>query len=227
MHLFCLAAVGLFLPMVASAGATIDLQFAICESSPEKVLKKLGREDAEEKVSSISYMDTQRPSYIQDGITFRVKDGKKHNESSLKIRFNAKTDVPEAYCEWDRYGLRESYTCEVTGESEDGEAAWSEEQKHFLGRYHGDSRFPALRTFGPYQDRKWKLKHNGYKIGFDSVEAPGIGHIMELSVKVDKSDSDEVYNEIGHWLLKNDVVLCPLQESKTHRLFQSAGILKP
>ena len=214
------------LPLFAFAESTVDLQWSICDVSPEIVLEKLEQTDAKQKINGITYYDTASPQYLQDGVTFRIKEKKEGEISSVKIRFAQEIEIPEADCEWDRYGSQIKYTCEVTAPLSDSSSLWSQEQKDFLVRYYHRPNFRALKAYGPYENRKWKLEHKGNKISFDSVDTPEAGPIMELSLKVPYSEKDEMIAKLQHWLEKRDVVLCARQESKTHRLFLAMGILR-
>ncbi|MGZ3703541.1 MAG: hypothetical protein ACXVCG_15385 [Bdellovibrionota bacterium] len=228
------------LPLSAHAGAKIDLQWSVCDASPEAVLAKIGQEDAtvepsfgrsdssaspnKEKDGRITYFDNSRPAFLQDGVTFRIKGEEGAEESSVKIRFTSERDVPEASCEWDRYGKEERYTCEVTGDVKNS-VIWTKAQEDFLGARYRDSDLSKLKPFGPYDNRKWKFKKGDNKVAFDTLDTREAGHLMEFSVKVAYADRDEVYKDFSHWLEKHEVILCEKQESKTARLFRALGLI--
>ena len=216
----------LFLPLFAFGDSKIDLQFSICDSSPEAVLQKLDQAKAKTKESPITYYDSPLPQYLQDGVSLRTKTKKNANISSVKIRFDREVQIPEANCEWDLYGTQEKYTCEVTASVHHPKHPWSKEQKLFLSRYYQESDLSSLQAFGPYRDRKWKLEHKGEKISFDSVDTDEAGPIMEISQKVPYSQKEETYAKFQHWLRKHGVVLCDRQEPKTARLFRALWILR-
>jgi hypothetical protein len=215
----------LALTSYAHAGNKIDLQWSICDASPEAVLAKLDSADAEESDSSVTYYDEAPPSFIQDGVTFRIKGEGAKRETSVKIRFEGEREIPEATCEWDRYGSQNRYTCEVAGDP--GEAKiWSAAQLDFLSARYRNASVDGLKAFGPYPNRKWKLKHKDFKVTFDTVDTREAGHLMEMSMKVDYAARDASYEMGSHWLAKNGVSLCGTQESKTARLFRALGLLR-
>lgn len=209
----------------AFAGDKIDLQWSVCDASPEAVLAKLGQSGADETDGSVTYFDNAVPTFLADGVTFRTKGKEESQESSVKIRFDAARDVPEAACEWDRYGNEDRYTCEVTG-TPAGSQLWSTAQLDFLSARYRDSNLGGLKSFGPYVNRKWKFKQKGVKVAFDTVDTREAGHIMEVSVKVDYADRDQYYESVSRWLDGSGVALCSRQESKTARLFRAMGLLR-
>ncbi|MGZ3695018.1 MAG: hypothetical protein ACXWQO_12760 [Bdellovibrionota bacterium] len=220
-------ALALFLFLVpvlfAHAEETVDLQWSVCDATPEKVLKKIDEADAKEKCERISYYDTEYPELALAGVSVRYK--KEKGESSVKVRFSQKTKVPDADCEWDRYGRKEQYSCEVTNEPDSSREPWSEEQEEFLGRYYRKADTSALVAYGPFTDRKWKFDHEENKVSFDSVDT-GYGHLMEFSVKVPRSEANATAREFTAWLKENEISLCEIQEGKTLRLFRAMGILR-
>jgi hypothetical protein len=216
------------LPAAARADDVIDLQWSICDATPAAALQKLGLDpSAPGKKKQVTYYESRTAPYAPLGLSFRTKGKPDKLESSVKVRFPDRRSglPPEADCSWDRYGAAETYTCEETNALDgSGASPWSAAQKGFVAGYQTVD-WSALSAFGPYENPKWKLKVAGRKAVFDTVEAEGL-HLMELSVKVPKSDDADVYRAVGGELGADGVVLCARQEGKTSRLLRALGLLQ-
>jgi hypothetical protein len=218
----------MILSSLALVSALVNLQWSICDSSPEDVLEKLGAAETQmSQEGQISYYDSNPPTYTQLGLSFRTKERKGETESSVKVRFpqrpaNMTTD---ADCSWERYGSQENYTCEVLDDFSDEQTSspWSSEQMDLVSPYHAVD-WRTLVSFGPYSNPKWKVIVAGSKGTFDSAEAGSL-HLMELEIVVSKIDDDRIYAAVTSELLKAGVSLCPVQEGKTPRLFRAMGLL--
>jgi hypothetical protein len=208
----------------AMASDTVDLQWAVCDSSPHAVLKKIDEQDAKMKPGEITYFESIPVRFTAEGISFRIKTEKGTSTSSLKVRFTEHQDLPEAECEWDNYGGQETYACAVNSELSDGENFWSREQLEFLARNSRFSSASGLKSFGPYETKKWKFKHEGNKVNFDNVKTP-VGNLMEFSLKVPYEERKAAAEEFGAWLNENGITLCQEQEGKTLRLLRALGLL--
>lgn len=224
--LAALAALLLLLPAAARAEDAVDLQWSLCGASPDAVLGRLGADAAEKgKKGVVTYYDANPPVYEALGVSLRTKGKPGELESSVKVRFSGpQSGLPaETDCSWDRYGDAQTYTCEVSDALDGARAApWTDAQKRFVDAYHRVN-WSTLAAFGPYANPKWKLKFLGYKAVFDTVEAGSL-HLMELSVKVPRSAADDAYRTVGEGLARRGVVLCPVQEGKTARLFRALGL---
>jgi hypothetical protein len=205
----------------------VNLQWAICDKSPQIVLEKLGRAAAEpDKVDPISYYDTKPPVYTAQGLMFRAKVRAGQNISMVKARVMEVSDVPSsAICLWDRYGDDVAFVCKMQSPINNLTRIWSDEQVHFAEHSWGKIDWDELVEFGPYQNPKWKqLKIHGYKVVFDDVAVPQ-HHLMEVELKVRRSRSEIAYQIITEYLENAGVVLCERQEPKTIRLFRALGCL--
>ncbi|HEY8278198.1 MAG TPA: hypothetical protein VIH99_01155 [Bdellovibrionota bacterium] len=214
----------LVVPSFSFAEKNIDLQWSVCSRDAYAVASALGA-DSSPKSGSITYYDSASPRFIDLGTTFRVKEQDGLLESSVKIRSRNKDGMSGdgAECEWDRYGDDESYTCEVSAEGVTGSLPWTGAQTKFMAK-HGFTDWADLRAFGSYRSLGWKIKFKGYKVKFDSVTLPGVPDpIMEISIKVPRSEGDEVYREISSELRQRNVEFCPNQESRTMRIFRALG----
>lgn len=81
----------------------ISLQWSICDSDPQIVLRKLGKNISDpDKLDPISYYDTNTPIYTSQGLMFRTKIRASREISLVKIRFSKKfSNVPNnAVCLW-------------------------------------------------------------------------------------------------------------------------------
>lgn len=81
-----------------------------------------------------------------------------------------------------------------------------------------------LTAFGPYPNAKWKLKIEVNKAVFDDIATWSL-HIMEIEMKVPKSEGDVIYQAVSKKLEKLEIRLCGRQEGKTMRLFVSWALL--
>ncbi|QDS68980.1 hypothetical protein FKW77_009025 [Venturia effusa] len=203
----------------------IHLQWALCDQNPQIVLDKFGWHACRppRKQHTITYYDSNPPAYTQQGLGLRTKTSKGQKISSVKRRFPAETsDVPQdVNCLWDRYGNDTFYTCEKRSLL-DTKSPWSAEQVRFANQYQ-NVEWDDLTAFGPYANAKWKLKIEGHKAVFDDVATPSL-HIMEIEIKVPKSEGDIVYEGISKELKKLGIKLCDRQEGKTLRLFRGLGL---
>ena len=209
------------------AKTKIDLQWSICDTDAETVLRKLGEEDtAPYKSNPITYYDTWPPTYTNQGLGLRTKV-KKHDPgypiSMVKARFGAETDnVPEqADCVWDQYGKTDYYTCgmmSILPEIDESENLWSPEQKAFAERYQAVN-WDTLVPYGPFMNPKWKLRIDGHKAVFDDVVAEPL-HLMEIEIEVKKKHGKKVHKRITKYLQDRGVVICDPQLPKTLRLFE-------
>ena len=214
-------------PAMSFADQTVNLQWSICDSSPEAVLQKMGASDtSKSKTEVITYYDTQPPVFDSQGISFRTKGT--NQDSVVKVRFDQEpANTPAgADCLWERYGNQEKYVCEIDQDLPGNQSSpWSADQLNFVDQYKRVD--PAtLIAFGPYDNPKWKVKlGSGLKGTFDTVETPG-QHLMELEIKLDKSEDDSTYDQVTSVLNSAGVILCPVQEGKTTRLFKAMGLYR-
>ncbi|KAJ5771439.1 uncharacterized protein N7511_003490 [Penicillium nucicola] len=201
----------------------ISLQWAICDPSPQDTLEKLGHDAIPPyKENPITYYDESPPIHISSGLMFRTKTNKGQPLSTVKVRFpRAVSDVPDFVdCSWNQYGTNlPSFTCEKRCPLDS--AVWQEEQVQFAERYQ-TVEWNALRPYGPYQNGKWKLCIEEYKVKFDDVVAGDL-HLMEIEVKVVREDAYDALQAITRHLKKKDVLLCETQDGKTMRLFRAMG----
>lgn len=220
---FLFAAVAVLNSCPAMADDTVNLQWSICDSSPQVVLQKFGSsKTSSDKEEVITYYDTNPPTFDPRGIAFRTKSS--DQSSLIKIHFDqVPSNVPaSANCLWERYGNQEKYVCEIDNDLS-GSSPWSADQLSFVGQYQAVNT-SALVAFGPYNNPKWKIKFGGGLKGtFDTVEAQQ-QHIMELEIKTDKADDDDTYDQVTAILNQAGIVLCPVQEGKTTRLFKAMGL---
>lgn len=209
----------------ASSEDEVDIQWSICDGTPQQILKQLSHESGvPDKINQMTYFDSLPVTFAQKGISLRTKGQPGAIESSIKIRFiGPMSPGIEGECSWDRYGVDLNYTCVVSSRIQFGQKEiWSYEQQRFVEKFqHVD--WDLLKSYGPFQNPKWKVTVSGYKAIFDSVET-GPLHLMELSVKVKKSNEKSAFDAISTFLAGKGVGLCKIQEGKTLRHFRSLGI---
>lgn len=121
---------------------------------------------------------------------------------------------------WNRYGNDTFYTCEKRSLL-DTKNPWSAEQIQFADQYQNVD-WEDLTAFGPYPNAKWKLKIDGHRAVFDDVATRSL-HIMEIEMKVPKSERDVIYQAVSEKLEKLGIRLFGRQEGKTMRLFRDLG----
>ncbi|CAM1504979.1 Fc.00g106160.m01.CDS01 [Cosmosporella sp. VM-42] len=208
----------------SSVGKTKDevhLQWTLCDSHPRAVLEKLNISGHDPyKESPITYYDTYPPIYAEHGLGFRTKTRQHKPISLIKIRHPEEIlVVPSAAdCVWDTYGHKTSFTCAIQSQLQ-GRSLWSHEQIQFVERYHHID-WESLVAYGPHPNAKWKMNLAGFRAVFDDVAAGSL-HLMEIEVKVARSDGDSAYHTISQYLRDIGVELCHHQEPKTTRLFRT------
>lgn len=201
----------------------INLQWAICDLSPQDTLAKLRLGAAPPyKENPINYYDEHPPIHISSGLMLRTKTNKRQQFSTVKVRFpEVVPDVPQFVdCSWGRYGANPPFfACEKRCLLDS--KVWQEEQVQFAEQYETVN-WDALRAYGPYQNAKWKVWVEGYKAKFDNVVAGDL-HLMEVEVKVPREEAHAALQAITRYLKERNVVLCEPQEGKTMRLFRAMG----
>ncbi|KAE8155088.1 hypothetical protein BDV25DRAFT_146542 [Aspergillus avenaceus] len=224
---FARFALVLFIASLTTAKEKINLQWAICDESPQMVLQKLAEEIMPPyRENPITYYDERPPKYLLHGLMFRTKTSHGQALSTVKVRFaNETSDVPaDVTCVWDRYGDEPTYTCEKRCPMNSvAPSVWCDEQIHFAERYDAVE-WDGLTPFGPYPNAKWKMRIQGHKVKFDDVAAGSL-HLMEIEAKVPRSKGEKAYREITQELKHRGIVLCDPQEGKTRRLFRAMGYL--
>ncbi|KAL9606946.1 MAG: hypothetical protein Q9167_008088 [Letrouitia subvulpina] len=216
--------------VASTSPISLSLQWAICDTSPSTVLRKLSYPPTFDphKVQNITYFDLSPPQYTTQGLAFRTKLHKHVPISLVKARFGDKMNATEgAQCKWDRYGNNSWFTCGVSSPLVEGKALWSAEQVAFASRYFS-VQWDQLVSYGPFLNPKWKIRIMGRKAVFDSVEAVIAGrfvHLMEVEVGVKEQEVEErggLYKAITRVLVEAGVVICkPTQLPKTLRLFEA------
>lgn len=221
------ALVIIFLPATLSAvlKEQFNLQWAICDPDPRDVLAKLGEGTPEPyRHNPITYFDTVPPTYVSQGLMFRTKHSKGEDVSTVKVHLNkGNVDMPSGVrCLWNRYGDDITYTCERRCPlCQNTTDVWCEEQLHFVERFQNVN-WEDMVAFGPFDDSKWKLNIEGYKVKFDDVAAGNL-HLMEIEAQVSGCEGDTAYENITEHLKAHGVLLCDKQEGKTLRLFHALG----
>lgn len=216
---------------IAFARNDVSLQWAICDSSPQHTLAKLGFYPATPpyKENPITYYDELPPVHISSGVMFRTKTHGGEPLSTIKVRFgqDAAAAPKDSDCTWAQYGHNAPiYTCEIRAwlDRSTPDDLWQAEQMQFVERYQ-EVDWDALVAYGPYSNAKWKLNIAGHKVTFDDVAAEG-RHLMEIEVNVADSRARKVHRAITKRLQKAGVVLCKPQQGKTLRLFEELDLLE-
>lgn len=212
----------------ATSNEQIDLQWAICEDDPADVADRLGFKNDSPKLVDVTYYDTNPPRYFEEGATFRTKFKKSKGQlvSMVKLRYANRETHPEAQCEWDRYGNKDRYTCEVEAEDVSETSIWNDKQREFAATKI-QVQWPDLEAYGPYSSQAWKTTFKSYTLKLDSVNLPvPLDPLIELSVKIDYVNRNEADAAIEQLLADRGVHLCANQEPKTRRLFRALGFVK-
>ncbi|KID96007.1 hypothetical protein MAJ_08002, partial [Metarhizium majus ARSEF 297] len=228
MHQSVLYSILLFALSFARVKNKISLQWAICDSTPQETLAKLGLDPTTPpyKENPIAYYDEKPPIHIFSRMMFRTKTNKGRPLSTIKVSFDEETaNVPDFVdCGWDRYGKNDAtYNCEKRCPLDPAspENIWRGEQVQFAERYHHVN-WSALVEYGPYPDGKWKIRINGHKAKFDDVVVGGL-HLMEIETRVPEKKARKFIRETWQYLSDRGVTLCNPQEGKTMRLFKAMG----
>jgi hypothetical protein len=212
----------LLFSLSAPAEENANPQWSLCDPA-ESVAARLGAYDAP-KQSTITYFESLPVRYLDRGLTFRIKEGKKKAKSSIKMRTTSVAGSGDDHCEWDRYGATRAYTCEVDNDDPEEGDPWNEKQRSFAEKFLKIG-WGELHAFGPYPDRAWKAEVAGYDGELDTVDLPnGLAPLVELSVKIPLSRENATYEEVTAELKRLGVSLCDRQESKTLRLFRELGL---
>lgn len=213
-------------PPVERKDLKTEIQWAVCETDASLVARKIGGSWKRSK-EHITYFETEKPSYQSKGLSFRVKEDKGDATSVVKVRMPPSMQPKKgAECERDRHGANEVLTCELKAKlAQDDEDPWTPKQKAFVEDAAGSVRWNELMAFGPYPVRQWKDDGHavGEKLTLESLEPGDSDPVLEVSLRVDASESDETYSRVSKWLRARGVRLCSQQVGKSERLFQQLG----
>lgn len=117
-------------------------------------------------------------------------------------------DVPEDYleilspykekcstCAWERYygDDRAFYSCEVSAARKGKSGLWSQDQKSFIQRWHGEVDLENLLSAGPFEKSEWDVEFDGFEGVFESVD-DGDVHVLQLKVETSKAKADKDYD---------------------------------
>lgn len=214
-------------PPVQHLDLKTEIQWAVCETDATLVTKKIGGSWKHAK-ERITYFETETPSYLKNGLSFRVKEDKGDATSVVKIRMPATTPPPkDAECERDRHGSDEVLTCELKSKRDHhDDDLWTPKQKSFVEAAAGPVRWEDLVAFGPYPVQRWKDngKAVGEKLTLESLEPDDTDPILELSLRVDAGASATTAARVTKWLRARGVHLCAKQIGKSERLFKAIGL---
>lgn len=204
----------------------VSLQWAICDANPEAVLAKLGAAVRDpDKLDPITYYDTSPSVYAPNGLMFRSKVRGGREISVVKVKWATAEShmLPHAKaCRWDRYGNDTAFVCKRQAPLKAAHL-WSEEQRRLAEEFQSNITWDKLVGYGPFQNPKWKtVRVEGYKAVLDDVVAKSL-HLMELEVKVHRTEEERVYWAITEHLNARGVVLCARQDSKIMRLLRAIG----
>jgi hypothetical protein len=212
----------------ASNGETVELQWAICESSAESFFHKSLQNFQPDGSYRQYYVDTADHAFERQGVSLHVRDSSGGILSKLKITFERASDADLDWikengggCEFDQYGPRRSLRCEIENESSNRTDAWSAKQREFLRVHKKSGDISAARSWGPFPVEKWKSKKE--KLKLDVLEAPGGKNVLELSHKASENAAER-YEEITQWLRERKINLCGKQQGKYQRLVELCAI---
>ncbi len=222
---FAYALVSLLLsPAPSLAGQTqVDLQFAICQKSPETLARRLGFEKDPKEVT-ITYFDVENGLLAKSGIFLKLKEKKGTFTTEVKVENGPSLPRPEGLdCEIDRYGKERTEKCSLDEKGD--KPTWTRSQKSLV-ESKTDLSWKELRAIGSFLEYRWKGAwelDSDLEVNMDTLLVPGRAPITELSIKTTLPFEQETYEKVLKWLRRNDAVLCSVQEGK---IFRVLGIHK-
>jgi hypothetical protein len=250
-RIFALVFATLFWTVTVAASERVELHWPLCESSGKQVLAQLGV-DGEYSDREVSYFDTSDRSLEAAGVILRRRQkGKGAWETTAKVRRivgqvgqvggqvgrvgePSRGDPeprPGLKCETDCHGVSCAHSCSLTVEGR----KFGRDQRQFVEGQTGISvDWAGLRQLGPAAERAWEFKGGKGSSArladreFD-LEADFNGSdwiAMELSLRVDSTESETVYDEVVTWLKRAGIAYCPETGSKTARViryFRNSG----
>lgn len=208
-----------------------ELHWALCEKSPQAVIKKLGIKVTEREQRGVSYYDywsqeLEDFEYFSQGVVLRIRNySNGESKSTVKIKFEEFPDFSDEWtslngfkCEED---LNPSYRSRFCSLSEDSKG-FSETQKKFLKTFATNVSWKNLKEHGPSPNSVWKLKTTkGAPLLLEQFLLKSGEKIIELSTRVKTQHAEEDLEEGTRWLASRKIHLCQIQESKTQRLLDS------
>jgi hypothetical protein len=210
-----------------------EVQWSICEGSPQVFLNKADEEFEEKSSRSISFLESSDLFYLAHGVIFRMIS--KNEEGSVKIKSTIKIDInenstidwqwlslQEHKCEINIYHGKESYSCSMDNKDA-ADQSFNDKQIEMVRKVGGiefdASHFKNMKVFGPLKLNKWSSKKTD--LSFESVDIPGSEPIMELSIRVPDAEKYQIQKKYDLWIQEKGIHLCERQSSRTEVLLKS------
>jgi len=209
----------------------VELKWSICPESFSKMIQ-IAKQDDDVVISKWNtyIYDTQSFELNKNKVVLRVREYESYFRSSLKQIFtldkynnkSIRNSVNSFDCQGDYTGNRESIGCSIVNTEKNIQNVFSEEQKNVLKNLVNLS-VTNLKAFGPTKTTRITFKKKSIhdeKLVVEIYETRTGVTFVELSTRNKSNNFLEVYKLISHWLLKNQINVCPVSKSKPQLIME-------
>jgi uncharacterized protein YjbK len=205
-----------------------ELQWSLCES-PESVISKLDLPEAHKKTLSQSYLDTDDLKLLKSKVFIRIRNNGESFKSTVKLNFANENTIPadilnneQADCEYDTYISLDKVGCSIKNKTNDESSVLSKIQKHFFEKFAPNIPITSLVEFGPFVYEKWETNLSKNQIiTFDNLVSRDGKSYYEISVRVDKDQRHEQFNNLNNYFISKGVQVCAQHVDRTSIVVKS------